>query len=452
MKEASIQLPKSTDNAKAFLQSGQFEDALKSSLELIEHYPDWGQAYSLATTCYRRLNQAEQEIQLAAVGACSVHEGRHLFLRHAFEVFMRHKKFYMALTIGREFSRSSNRKPEFLIKEPMVLIELGNIMEANKILSNLQIEFPDDSTILQCVAQACKVDGKIQKAIKIYEKLIELSANNWPYCDELVSLLLTQGKARRAERVCLESYSRKGSSPLDSCHQERRDIHVMQYFHHNKKTSRDNDEQDQIQLINSKLKLQWKCSFHGNGTYQLIGRDQAAENIEKWFGAKARKLFNSCALPAMQADFLRVAFLAQQTNSLYIDWPHRPVNPEGLYAQVKLMRGKSLLATRFRGGKQGLWNGFAFNNSESDISSYFCLVMEKMIDNMVQRVSNNVWAVTGPGVWIEALKEFKEKDGLIDYVVFPEDLKEHFRPAFDKRKNFSNHWSVVQQSQSIFLD
>lgn len=67
----------------------------------------------------------------------------------------------------------------------------------------------------------------------------------------------------------------------------------------------------------------------------------------------------------MQADFLRVASLAQHENPLYIDWPHRPVNPAGLLAQDKFMIGKSLLATRFirEDTQQRLWNGFAFNNT-----------------------------------------------------------------------------------------
>ena len=67
----------------------------------------------------------------------------------------------------------------------------------------------------------------------------------------------------------------------------------MQYFHRSKNASSDNDERDQIRIINSKMKLQWKCPFYGNGTYQLICRGRAAENIGKWFATRAQKLFNS---------------------------------------------------------------------------------------------------------------------------------------------------------------
>lgn len=41
---------------------------------------------------------------------------------------------------------------------------------------------------------------------------------------------------------------------------------------------------------------------------------------------------------------------------------------------------------------------------------------------------------------------------MINYAIFPKDLKEYFRPAFDKRKYRSNHRSILQQSQSIFLE
>ena len=52
----------------------------------------------------------------------------------------------------------------------------------------------------------------------------------------------------------------------------------------------------------------------------------------------------------------------------------------------------------------------------------------------------------------DPLKEFQEKALMINCVISPKDLKEHVRPAFDKRKDRSNHWSVPQQSQSIFLE
>jgi hypothetical protein len=52
----------------------------------------------------------------------------------------------------------------------------------------------------------------------------------------------------------------------------------------------------------------------------------------------------------------------------------------------------------------------------------------------------------------DALKEFQEKALMINCVISPKDLKEHVRPAFDKRKYRSNHWFVPQQSQSIFLE
>ena len=64
------------------------------------------------------------------------------------------------------------------------------------------------------------------------------------------------------------------------------------------------------------------------------------------------------------------------------------------------MSGKSLLATRFirEDTLQRLWNGFAFNNAESDISNYFKIILEKIMNNICRKVSNHVWTVTGPGV------------------------------------------------------
>ena len=104
----------------------------------------------------------------------------------------------------------------------------------------------------------------------------------------------------------------------------------------------------------------------------------------------------------MQADFLRRAFIAQHKNSLYIDWPHRSVNSARLLAQDKFMSGKSLLATRFirEDTQQRHWNGFTFNNAESDISNCFKIVLGKIMNTICRKVSSNAWALTGPGVWM----------------------------------------------------
>lgn len=59
---------------------------------------------------------------------------------------MRHKNFHMALTVGQEYARFSNRKPECLIKEPMALSGVGNIKKAKQILFSPRTEFPDNFT------------------------------------------------------------------------------------------------------------------------------------------------------------------------------------------------------------------------------------------------------------------------------------------------------------------
>tara|TARA_B100001939_G_scaffold347741_1_gene370386 strand:+ start:390 stop:1778 length:1389 start_codon:yes stop_codon:yes gene_type:complete len=443
--------PKSIEIVQSHARRGDFVEALNQAERLIRHYPDWHQGHTLAITCCRRLKKTDQEIQFAALGTCSVQDGRHLFLAHAFETFMRHDKFYMALTIGKEYARSNRRDPKHLVKEVFALIALGKCKKAAQTSRDLLKEFPEDEIVLECAAKSFKATNNTQEAISTYNKLIRISNNNWNFYDQLITLLLENGKNKRAQKLCAKSYARNQEQPKDANRCEPV-IQVMQYFHSIRPRDGQNDKANHYKIINQKIKLQWQSSLQGNGSYQLIGREEAAANIQKWYGNHAKTLFNCCALPAMQADFLRVAFLAQHNNALYIDWPHRPIHPEGLLAESHIQKGKSLLATRLRGGEQRLWNGFAFNSAKSDISTYFQAVLEKIMDNIEHRVSNNVWVVTGPGAWIDVLKQFKEQDSVIDYIVFPEDFKKYFQPAFDKRKNLQDHWSVKQESQSIFLN
>lgn len=158
-------------------------------------------------------------------------------------------------------------------------------------------------------------------------------------------------KNKRAQKLCAKSYARNQEQPKYANRCEPA-IQAMQYFHSISQRDGQNDKTNPYKIINQKIKLQWQSSLQENGSYQLIGREEAAANIQKWYGDDARTLFNCCALPAMQADFLRVAFLAQHTNALYIDWPHRPIHPEGLLTESHIQTDKSLLATRLRGSEQ----------------------------------------------------------------------------------------------------
>ena len=168
-------------------RAGDFVEALNQAERLIRYYPDWHQGHTLAITCCRRLKKTDQEIQFAALGTCSVHDGRHLFLAHAFETFMRHDKFYMALTIGREYARSNRRDPKHLVKEVFALLALGKCKKPLKHQDLLEFlktrlfwrrnlqsdkQHPRSNQYLQ------QTDQDIKQQLELYDQLITLLLEN----------------------------------------------------------------------------------------------------------------------------------------------------------------------------------------------------------------------------------------------------------------------------------
>ena len=146
-------------------------------------------------------------------------------------------------------------------------------------------------------------------------------------------------------------------------------LNVGQYFHNSGNTFNKDNAGVDVEIINKKLRIQWPTSMHGQCTTNFMV-EMAAESIATWLGEDVRKHFLQCALPAMQADFFRVAFLATHKNSMYIDWPYRPVAPEGLI-NTPLLRTDKRLFNRQPERKKLLVNRFAYNNAFNDISHYF---------------------------------------------------------------------------------
>ena len=156
----------------------------------------------------------------------------------------------------------------------------------------------------------------------------------------------------------------------------------------------------------------------------------------------------------MQADVIRVVHLATQSHALYIDWPYRPFQLSTLFEQKLFQAGESMLAGKRRNQNWVLWNGFAYSSPKNSLQQFFLNVMERIFYNINNEASNNVYTVTGPGVWIKAYDQYFNGSRSFDVhqITYPGDIQQVFKPALDKRPSMKGHWSAVQKSQSIYIN
>ena len=431
------------------------DEELKKARQLINDKPDQKNGYTLLLSSYRKANNRDLELQTAMEGSLKIQTSRHAFLLQAWNTFTRHNEHWMALTVAREISTHEQVKSDDAAKEAISLIHLEKYKDAESRLLKLHKSDKQNILILQQLLTCYSALKAANKKTKIFKKLITASNGKWSYYDQLVSHFLEQEKNNQALKFSSLSYRHTRSTHEPTAPDKQLALNVGQYFHNSGNTFNKDNAGVDIEIINKKLSIQWTTSMHGQCNYKLYGRDEAAEYIAAWCGENIKKHFLHCGLPAMQADFFRVAFLASHKNSLYIDWPYRPVAPEGLINTPLLHAEKSILSTvNLKGNKPALVNRFAYNNATNDISHYFERILELILANMTSRASNNVWRVTGPGTWIQAYKTMENRENFITMANFHKDIATIFKTAFNKRQSAAkkDHWSKVQKEQSIFID
>lgn len=157
--------------------------------------------------------------------------------------------------------------------------------------------------------------------------------------------------------------------------------------------------------------------------------------------------FIQCGVPAMQADFFRYCALYKH-GGIYID------------ADIKMREGKfhllkELLDEADRGlvmtREKAVANDFLFIRKSGD--PLIWEVITKATKNIKERISNNVWEVTGPGIMTEMYKAEGEdyfKD--FSFVSFKQ-MREiiEFKWNLNYKKG-DGHWTNVQETKSIFID
>ena len=185
----------------------------------------------------------------------------------------------------------------------------------------------------------------------------------------------------------------------------------------------------------SMLMNSWKFQ-NTDHNHKIFDRDSADEFIQKNYGSKIAQIFRSAALPAMQSDIFRIAYILNK-GGIYVDAAtkcEKPINSWPFYAETNCLL--------MRKWHRGIWNGFISSKCNS---LFLSIAFDMIVDNILKKESNNVWAVTGPGVLQKVAQNCN------DYELFDQSTAKYSFSLvnnLDHKKN--NHWSEKQIDSSIY--
>lgn len=172
--------------------------------------------------------------------------------------------------------------------------------------------------------------------------------------------------------------------------------------------------------------------------YKLFNRVSAEKFILSEFGSEELELFQSASLPAMRSDIFRIAYILKYGGT-YVDAATKCFKSlDGL----SITKNVSLVLMRKWHGR--ICNGF-FSASSGNV--YVEKIWFEILDNLKRQVHDDVWACTGPGVFISVLSKIEADDIL---AIDQSSLKPFFQLIGNLAHKKQTHWSSLQKSTSIF--
>lgn len=176
--------------------------------------------------------------------------------------------------------------------------------------------------------------------------------------------------------------------------------------------------------------------------YELYDDDRVVSFLANAFDPAVLAAYKSCALPEMKADLFRYAVL-YKLGGFYIDADESCISPieDVIDLEAELVTYKRPL--------NNVWSiGFIGCVPEHPVlEKTLC----KAVCNIQDKISNNMWLVTGNPVFSGFLDSYLSEcpdNKVKTYTI--SDYKRIAKLHFDGLEYKSNHWSIVQKSRSIF--
>jgi mannosyltransferase OCH1-like enzyme len=176
---------------------------------------------------------------------------------------------------------------------------------------------------------------------------------------------------------------------------------------------------------------------------QLYDYDSARALIKENFEISTLISFDSCAVPAMQADFFRYCILYLKSG-LYLDADTRSLAK--MQELLSLASQRGILMDR----RGNIANDFMFFSQMQDP------LLEKVIrvaeSNIKLQVSQNVWEVTGPGIMTKIFNSEQSKFLFNEISIIPVNkIKDYIDFQWEMAyKNTDSDWRNLKSKRSIF--
>lgn len=184
----------------------------------------------------------------------------------------------------------------------------------------------------------------------------------------------------------------------------------------------------------------WK-SLGSEWQVELLCFGSAASFSENHYGKEVCQAFKSCALPAMQSDFIRV-FWVLANGGLYADLTFAPKLSPKFWSE-----SDQFVCARWQHGR--IINGIFYAKKGS---RKLAIIAEEILDNVQSRTGSNIRNVTGPGVWNKIIgNDSDESFRVIDRQELFSIHITHSKYSATTRES-EEHWSRKQKTMNIFID
>ncbi len=185
--------------------------------------------------------------------------------------------------------------------------------------------------------------------------------------------------------------------------------------------------------------------------YRLFDDEAARALIVEEYDSRVAKLYDTCAIPAMRADLFRYCYL-YQFGGMYVDADYRGM--QSVQSLVDSCDRGCLYEMQSRTSDDlGICNGMMYFRHPQD--PLMEQILDKALSNIEERVSPNVWSVTGPAV-LRAVLARPEAEELLDGITIIDDevFIRYFEPVYGlEYKKTDAHWFTARESGiNIFKD
>ncbi len=173
--------------------------------------------------------------------------------------------------------------------------------------------------------------------------------------------------------------------------------------------------------------------------------------LKDFHGLNVLECVKSCRFPAMQADLIRLA-LIYEYGGFWSDLKNIAMQE---FLSLYVASNIPCLVDHPPSNRRPEPNGHLTNSffGAPAKSKFIWCCLDKICKNVRRRVGNNVYEISGPVVFMDVIKQQKEKSDpvnfyLIRYYELWEKVLMRTSASYDKKQQ---HWSERQKKETLYL-